>query len=303
MKIAHVLLVAMALIVSACSSGRGPTDGGAVTPTAQAAAVTPVPPTVEPTAGPVVTPTVAATPAHTATPTAEPTVPPSPTAALPTATPIAPEPIAVAGECQNPYSPVVAGASWQYRFSGPDPETESTFVRSITAVRANGFDEQDVFGDLTRQSSWECRQGNLINLTSASSLSVAVAGMPTTQMTVEANTGITFPADPRPGMAWTQNVVLRSRIDQGGMDLESRNAMDISCQAIGMETVSVPAGNFEALRVDCTSKMEVSVSGIQAFPLTETSSAWYARGVGWIKSSGSTSTGTTEIVLLAYTIP
>jgi hypothetical protein len=296
MKIAYVALTVLILTLSACSSGREPTATIAATPTAQIIVATP---TVEPTATPTVPPTMVAPAESPATPTAEPTARPSPTVApTSTATPVQPAP--AAGPCQNPYYPVVAGASWEYRLSGTGSET---FVRSITSVRENGFDDQDVFGaGVTRRGSWECREGNLISLTPGSSASVATSDMQT-EVTIESNTGITFPADPRPGTEWTQTMVYRGQQTIGGMNMESRNEMNLSCKAIGMERVSVPAGDFEALRVDCTTQLKISIAGMAAFDMTATGSAWYAPGVGWVKSRDSGDMGTTEIVLLSYSIP
>jgi hypothetical protein len=184
--------------------------------------------------------------------------------------------------------------------SGPGGDT---FTRSIVNVRENGFDDQDVFSaGVTRRGSWECREGNLISLTPASGPSVAAAGMQM-NFTVESNTGLTFPADPRPGMEWRQNIVLAGRFEREGQSIEVRGVMDRSCKAVGMERVSVPAGDFEALRVDCSHKMDLSFSGVPVSSMTETNASWYARGVGWVKTRGSSDAGVTEIVLLSYTIP
>ena len=286
MIIARSLLIVAILALSGCSLGGDPTVQSLPT-----AVENPAVPTAAPTAQP--SPVTENPTAPSVTPTAR----PSPVAENPTtivqATP-------TAGLCQNPYYPVVAGASWTYQMSGP---VGDTFTRSIVNVRENGFDDQDVFSaGVTRQGSWECREGNLISLTPASGPSVAAAGM---QMnaTVESNTGLTFPADPRPGMEWTQNLVLVGRFEQEDMSMEARSVMDLSCKAVGMERVSVPAGDFEALRVDCSHKTDISFSGVPAFSMTETNASWYARGVGWMKTRGSSDAGVTEIVLLSYTIP
>jgi hypothetical protein len=269
MKIIRLALTAVVLILSACSSGRAPSAEVSATPTVRAVAGGPATPAPEPTARP-----------------------------SPTATPVPPAP--AAGPCQNPYYPVVAGASWTYQMSGP---VGDTFTRSIVNVRENGFDDQDVFSaGVTRRGSWECREGNLISLTPASGPSVAAAGMQM-NFTVESNTGLTFPADPRPGMEWRQNIVLAGRFEREGQSIEVRGVMDRSCKAVGMERVSVPAGDFEALRVDCSHKMDLSFSGVPVSSMTETNASWYARGVGWVKTRGSSDAGVTEIVLLSYTIP
>ncbi len=286
MPITRFVLVAVILALFACSSGGGAT----VQPSPVVATSTP---TVQPS--PVVaipTPTVQLSPVAM-------TVQPSPVAATPTPTV---QPVSAAGQCLNPYYPVVQGATWQYQISGASSDT---FVRIITRVREDGFDDQDVFSSgVTRQGSWQCQQGNLIGLTLGSSPSVALSNnQMNATFTVESNTGISFPASPQPGAEWTQTIVYGGQSNIGGTTIESRTTMELSCKAIGVERVSVPGGDFEALRVDCTTRFDISLSGAAAMSTTATGSAWYASGVGLVKSRDSSDTSVTDIVLLSYSIP
>lgn len=286
MIIARSLLIGAILALSGCSLGGEPT-------------VRSFPTAVENTAVPTAAPTAQPSPTteNPTAPSVAPTARPSPVAENPTtivqATP-------TAGLCQHPYYPVVAGASWEYQMSGI---SGGTFVRSIISVRENGFDDQDVFSaGVTRQGRWECREGNLISLTPGSGTSV-IASNVQANFTIESNTGITFPADPRPGTEWAQTIIYRSQQTIGDKSMESRNELNLSCKAIGTERVSVPASDFEALRVDCTTQLGISIAGAPAFNMTVTGSSWYAVGVGWVKSRDSGDMGVTEIVLLSYTIP
>lgn len=223
-------------------------------------------------------------------------------AAEPTATAAGGENPAPAGlnQCQNPYSPIVQGASWQYQLSGV---TSGTFTRTLTAVRADGFEDQDVFSaGTTRQGSWACQNGNLISLTPSSGASVSAAGIQT-DFTIESNTGISFPADPQPGQEWAQNIVYLGQQTTGGVTIESRNVLATSCKAGNIETVTVPAGEFSALRVDCSTRIDIYISGSLSFSFNSSDSAWHAPGVGMVKSVGTSNMGATEIVLLAYNIP
>ncbi len=302
MPITRFVLVAVILALSACSSGGSSTvEPSSVaanpTPTVQPSPVAANPtPTVQPSP-------VAANPSPTVQPSPvvenpTPTVQPSPVAENPTA-PV--PPVAAAGQCQNPYYPVVQGATWQYQISGASSDT---FVRTITQVREDGFDDQDVFSSgATRQGSWQCQQGNLIGLSAGSNPSVALSDQMNFTFTVESNTGISFPADPQPGAEWTQTIVYGGQSDIGGTTVALRNTMQLSCKAIGVERVSVPVGNLEALRVDCTTRFDISFAGATALSTTTTGSAWYASGVGLVKSRDSSDTGVTEIVLLSYSIP
>lgn len=205
-----------------------------------------------------------------------------------------------AGQCQNLYYPVVQGASWQYQLSGT---SSGTFTRSIINVRADGFDDQDVFSaGTTRNGSWKCQDGNLISLTPGSGAAVTAAGV-TATYTIESNSGISFPAALQPEQSWSQNIVYLGQETTNGVNIETRNVMDMSCKAGAVEKVNVPAGDFDALRVDCSTKIDIFVSGTLAFTFTSTSAAWHAPGVGMVKSVGTSNMGNTEIVLLSHNIP
>lgn len=210
------------------------------------------------------------------------------------------QPAPAEGQCQNSYYPVVQGASWQYQLSGT---SSGTFTRTLTAVRPDGFDDQDVFSaGTTRQGSWACQNGNLIALTPSSGAAVFTAEMQA-DFTIESNTGISFPSNPQPGQEWAQNIVYLGQQNTGGMTIESRNVLVTSCKAGNIETVKVPAGEFSALRVDCSTKIDIYISGSLAFSFTSSDSAWHVPGVGLVKSVGTSNMGSTEIVLLAYNIP
>lgn len=273
MKIAYFVLIVLILASLACSlGGEIPAQGGEV-------------------------PSQGGEPTLDVPSAASPTVESTATTAPPTAT-VAPP---AASQCQNPYFPVVQGASWEYQLSGMSTDT---FVRSMPDVRENGFDDQDVFSSgTTRQGSWECQQGNLISLTPGSGGAAVLAEGVQAIYTIESSTGISFPADPQPGQEWTQNTVYLGQENTNGVNIETRNVMDMACKVIGLEQVSVPAGDFETLRIDCSTKIDIFVSGNLAFSFTSTSSTWHAQGVGQVKSSGSSNMGSTETVLLSYTIP
>ncbi len=275
MKIIYLVLSVFILVSLACSlGGEIPAQGGQA-PSQSGEPTLEAPPAASPTAQ---SPATIAPPAATTAPT---------------------EP--AASQCQNPYFPVAQGASWEYQLSGM---SSGTFVRSIPSIRENGFEDQDIFSaGTTRQGNWECQQGNLISLTPASGGAAVLAEGVQATYTVESSAGVSFPADPQPGHEWTQNAVYLGQENTSGVVIETRNVMDMACKAIGIEKVSVPAGDFEALHVDCSTKIDIFVSGSLAFSFTSTSSTWYAQGVGQVKSSGSSNMGATEIVLLSYSIP
>ena len=84
------------------------------------------------------------------------------------ATPSQPAPQTL-GQCKNPLHPVIQGAEWTYSLSGI---STGTFTRTITAVREDGFTDQDVYDSgITRTGEWKCEDGTLTALSPAEGLS------------------------------------------------------------------------------------------------------------------------------------
>lgn len=112
------------------------------------------------------------------------------------------DPSSASGACANPYLPIVNGATWNYKLTGPIPDT---FTRSILSEVESGFTDQDIFGTgATRQGKWNCENGNLIALdpTNGNSASVNSNNVTTDFQTTESS-GVTIPATFSAGDAWT----------------------------------------------------------------------------------------------------
>jgi hypothetical protein len=60
------------------------------------------------------------------------------------------------------------------------------------------------------------------------------------------------------------------------------NTMMTDIRCIGIETVTVPAGTFEAYKVTLTSTTETS--GWGRSPIINTGTTWYVKGIGVVKS-------------------
>jgi len=200
--------------------------------------------------------------------------------------------------CANLYLPASVGTQWQYQLSGLSSDT---FTRSITGADTAGFTDQDVFSSgTTRQGTWQCQNGDIINLTPGGGIAVTTPDDQTT-FTIESNSGVSLPANPQPGQSWNQQIVYLGHNAASGAD--SRNVMNMACQAAEVEEVQVPAGAFEALRVNCQVTIDISINGAGVFIFSSQDTSWYAAGVGMVKSSGSSNMGSTEIVLTSYTLP
>lgn len=208
--------------------------------------------------------------------------------------------------CSNPLYPVVNGAQWTYALSGL---SSGTFTHSIIAVRPDGFTDQDVFDEgVTRTGEWKCEAGALTALSPAESLSAMVQtdGM-TSKFTTTSLTGVTLPAVLTPGTAWSQNFTIEGTQTISGQDVLAKGDFSYSCTAAASESVTVPAGTFDAVRADCQidGTIKVTLAGFEVpTKLTSTATMWYAPNVGMVKTQSEISgIGSNTIELASYTIP
>ena len=208
--------------------------------------------------------------------------------------------------CDNPYMPVVPGATWNYRLTGP---LADTFTHSIVSVESSSFVEQDVFAaGVTRQGTWNCENGNLIALDPPSGASANVNTENNVSVDFETKdlSGVTIPAAINAGDSWSQSLTLEGTQTINGTSFPAGNQLTSDCKAIGIESVTVEAGTFDAMRVECQTTMNISIAmgdvPIQS-TLDLTGTNWYAEGVGLIKTltTGMGFDSTTELV--AYNIP
>ncbi|MBI5933630.1 MAG: hypothetical protein HY867_07970 [Chloroflexi bacterium] len=204
-------------------------------------------------------------------------------------------------DCFNAYYPVKAGATWTYQMSGTSADT---FTHSIVSASDKEFTDQDAFGSgTTRTGQWRCEGGNLISLTPGGGSAAVVAAGVVFNFTVTENTGVTVPADMGVGSAWSQDIKFEGKQDVGGIQLDTKNEAATSCTAIGRESVTVPAGTFDALKVECISKITITVAGMAPFVIEGPSTAWYAEGIGMVKTVGSGGGYEATIELTTYQIP
>ncbi len=225
---------------------------------------------------------------------------PGDTSAIPSAPAVVDSPTTAPADCFNAYYPVSIGATWNYEISGTSTDT---FTRSIISASESEFTDQDVFGSgATRSGQWRCEAGNLIALTPGGSASVDTAGQ-TFNFTVTSNSGLTFPSSLEVGSAWSQDIAYESSQDAGGTQVTSQNQATTSCTATGRESVTVPAGTFDAIRVECNSRISISIAGGSPIVIEAPSVAWYAEGVGMVKTVSSGSGFDSTIMLTSYQIP
>ena len=272
-RFSHVLpalFLLLALVLVACG-GEEPAGTEAL-PTA--AAEVPTESVAEATDEPAVEPTEETAP--------EPTMPPAATEA-PTEEPDAP--LVASGECSNAFFPVVDGRVYTYSTSISGfgvsnitqtygDVTDNSFTITIDAGEGEPF-----------ANTWTCSDEGILS-PDFSQLPGGMEGVVSIDF-VEAE-GVTLPAEEmfQPGETWTTRYVAEAVFgdaDTGEMTMVQ--TMEMTNTVVGIEAVSVPAGDFdEAVRVDTTGvvTMEMGDTGMAtSFDMNYTS--WYVRDVGMVR--------------------
>ncbi|MGE5248627.1 MAG: hypothetical protein ACM3QS_00300 [Bacteroidota bacterium] len=253
--------------------------------------------TSSPTAAPTSPPAIDTLPPATDTATAEPTAEPSATQAA-------------QGACANPLFPVVKGATWTYSGSG-GPSGAYSYTDTITDVRSDGFSISSKFSDnLTRTQEWACKPEGLVAL----QLPGAAATLTTEKFKANFETsniqGVTIPARVSPGDKWSFNLDIKGKLDISGVTADTTGTASYNFTAANTESVTVPAGTFDAMKIDGVLTLDItaSVSGLSVpLKITMNSTSWFAPGVGMVKTLSSGDLAGTPmndtLELQSYNIP
>ncbi len=186
------------------------------------------------------------------------------------------------GLCYNPYYPVALGAARTYQVTG----AVSPVTNTITDISEDGFTETWVSPESTIIQKWECRPEGLVNMTSAFDEETLAAV--TEEITVAGDStvdGISIPVSLNIGDSWTQTS--SGTISPEDDDAQLMFTTTGSRTAVGIETVAVPAGTFEAIRVDSIVEMDSTLKTpdgtIPFLTTTSAGSLWLAEGIGAVK--------------------
>ena len=215
------------------------------------------------------------------------------------------------GICDNVFYPTTQGARWVYTSVG-GPNGSFNYTNSITEVRANGFTLTSQFTDRTRRQEWACQSDGLraLQLGGGSAAGISIQEMTADLITSDV-TGLSVPKDITPGIQWQYSLVLQGTILMlGELQAPSKGAYTVIMQEIGSETVTVPAGTFEAIKIQSNSTVDIiSIFAGNEVPIkfNGTTITWYVPGIGYVKSvengdfGGTVFSAATE--LQSYNIP
>jgi hypothetical protein len=215
-----------------------------------------------------------------------------------------------AGLCANAYYPVRQGATWTYKSTG-SPAGDYSFTDTITSIREDGFTLSTQFNNITPTQEWACKPEGLVALQFGGA-PAALLNAQSMQLDVEASNvnGVTFPSQINSGDQWQHSLDLEGNVSVANQSATAKGSAQNNFTAIGVESVTVPAGTFDAIKikVDTTVNLTASYKGLP-LPVKFTASYtyWFTPGVGWVKASGTGDVAGTSfsetMELQSYNIP
>jgi hypothetical protein len=192
------------------------------------------------------------------------------------------------GLCSNPLYPVKAGATWTYNSTG-SLSGNFNFTDTITDVREDGFTLESRLDGSTFTQEWACRPDGLASLTFgagvAGGISTSGVQMDLTTTNVQ---GVILPKTISVGDQWPYSVDFEGGMTYSGTSVDTDGTANFTFSALGEESVTVPAGTFNAMKlhVDLRLEMQVTYSGFTAPAVFNVpSDIWYAPEVGWVKAT------------------
>jgi hypothetical protein len=183
--------------------------------------------------------------------------------------------------CTNLYFPNTPGDTWEY--AGSTTATGAfTRVDSITNAGDQSFSVQSTLSGISYPVDYSCTESGLVAVNPIQQYLGAVLASLNGQVTLNlvSTSGISLPSQINPGDSWQQIVEWEGSAQ--GMSTNGRLVFDYT--AAGYETITVPSGTYEALRVNTSIRIEISDFRINygTYDIT----TWMAPNVGIIKSQG-----------------
>jgi len=209
-------------------------------------------------------------------------------------------PVGADNFCANPYYPVREGSTWNYNVTSTTAPSYS-FTDTITSLRSDGFTLTSQYDSLTRTQEWSCTPEGITALSLGGGLSTSMSNL---VLETQNASGVTYPATINSGDTWFHKLDFTGTMDIAGESGDASGTTQSNFTALGMESVTVPAGTFNAMKVEVITTFNANVSfqgSTIPVAFTSTSISWFAQGTGWIKTesdsefAGQASTETIEL--------
>lgn len=212
-----------------------------------------------------------------------------------------------ATKCGVPYYPVSASLEKQYRVTyDRNAAPAAAYTETYADIKPDSFTLRYQFPELAVNTGWNCTPEGMIAL----EYGKLDSARQTTNFKMETvgRTGVTVPAAERwrVGEEWRSSYEIRTELaGPQGASGRGTGTIEITNRVTGREQVTVPAGTYDALRVESTMAMKLTVRVGQMTVPTNTNvrnTSWFAENAGMVKavSAGDFAGATTELVSLKH---
>jgi hypothetical protein len=215
----------------------------------------------------------------------------------------APQPT-VETRCGVPFYPVRAGLEKQYRVTyDRNAAPPAAYTESYSDIRPESFTLRYRFPEMTVSTGWNCAAEGMVAL-EYGNLDFA-RRQNNFKLETVGRTGVTVPSADRwrEGEEWRAAYEIRAEIvGPQGASGRGSGTIEITNRVTGREQVTVPAGTYDALKVESVMAMKLTVRfGQMAVPTNADvrNTSWFAENVGMVKSvsaPGDFAGATTELV-------
>ncbi len=183
--------------------------------------------------------------------------------------------------CANPYFPNTNGDKWEY--SGANTVL-GAYTQTDTIINSGSvsFTQQVTQTGTSYTVPYDCSPSGLASTNPIQQYAGALLNNPQIPVTVTltSTSGISLPTKITPGDTWQQT----ADWDASSKQINMNGRFVFEYTAVGYEEISVPAGNYNALRVDATVRVELT--GFHILAGTYTTTSWWVPEVGMVKSEG-----------------
>ena len=185
-------------------------------------------------------------------------------------------------ECENPFYPVADEATWFF--------SVSTGGNTISTMSADDFGKFTITAEganstFTYDGQCDSEGVTIMDYPGAQTTYSGENGSSTVStLTVS---GVSLPNDIGQGQQWTQIITVTTEAGS--------SVIETNYTAVGFENITVPAGDFYALKVEQSGYVTVFGQKVDMHGFT-----WYAEGVGVVKSAMD---GAPTVELTMYDIP
>lgn len=180
-------------------------------------------------------------------------------------------------ECENPFYPVSDEATWTYSSSAG-----GSAEHVMSADDFGNFTITISGGNSTFTVEGQCTPDGIVLMDTTYTGEYGSSTVATVT-----NSGVTVPKDIGQGEAWTQVIDVTAG--------DQSSVIESNYTAVGFENITVPAGDFYALKVEQSGYVTVFGRKVNMHGFH-----WYAEGVGVVKSAMD---GAPVVELVSYDIP